>query len=56
MRIRTADGHDRELDSRALDALRARLRGPVLTAGDAAYDEARAFSEYLVPTIRELYR
>jgi FAD/FMN-containing dehydrogenase len=42
VKVRTADGHDGELDARACDALRARLRGPLLTTDDAGYDDARA--------------
>jgi FAD/FMN-containing dehydrogenase len=42
VKIMTPDGHEGDLDSRAIDALRARLHGPLLAAGDAGYDEARA--------------
>ena len=37
----TLGGAKRELDATAVDGLRARMRGPVLTAADAGYDDAR---------------
>jgi len=35
------EGTRRALDATAVDGLRARMRGPVLTASDAGYDAAR---------------
>jgi FAD/FMN-containing dehydrogenase len=37
----TLEGKTRVLDATAVDGLRARMRGPVLTSADAGYDEAR---------------
>ena len=42
MTARTPAGTDVDLDPKALDALKARLRGAVLPAGEPAYDEARS--------------
>ena len=39
--IMTLAGTKRAVDATAVDALRSRTRGPVLTAGDAGYDAAR---------------
>jgi FAD/FMN-containing dehydrogenase len=42
MRARTTDGGENELKQDALAGLRARLRGPLLVAGDAGYEESRS--------------
>jgi FAD/FMN-containing dehydrogenase len=42
VKIKTADGHDGDLDTREVQALRAQLRGSLLTPDDAGYDGARA--------------
>jgi FAD/FMN-containing dehydrogenase len=41
MRALTKEGHEFAIKQDALDALRTRLRGPVLTPGDAGYEESR---------------
>jgi FAD/FMN-containing dehydrogenase len=41
MRALTKEGHEFALKQDALEALRARLRGPVLTPGDDGYEESR---------------
>ncbi|MFN8422814.1 MAG: FAD-dependent oxidoreductase [Anaerolineae bacterium] len=41
MQATTTDGRPFHLADDALSALRTRLSGPVLTAGDAGYDDAR---------------
>ncbi|WP_306534181.1 FAD-binding oxidoreductase [Geobacter sp.] len=41
MKAMTKDGREIELMQDALDSLRMRLRGPVLMAGDAGYEESR---------------
>jgi FAD binding domain/Berberine and berberine like len=41
MRIKTLDGRDLDLTQDALDGLKLRLRGPMLTAGDAGYEDSR---------------
>lgn len=41
MKVTTLDARDADLDADALAALKGRLRGPVFTAGDDRYDEAR---------------
>lgn len=40
--IATLNGGTHELGAAALQALRMSFRGPILTAGDPAYDETRA--------------
>ena len=42
LRIRTGQGQETTVPGEAVEALRGRLRGPLLTAGEAGYDEARA--------------
>ena len=41
MRALTKEGHEFAIGQDALEALKARLRGPVLTPGDAGYEESR---------------
>jgi FAD/FMN-containing dehydrogenase len=41
MNAKTIDGREIELKQEVVDGLRARLRGPMFTAGDAAYEESR---------------
>jgi hypothetical protein len=41
LRVSTNAGDELVLGSSDLEALRAKLRGPLLLAGDAGYDEAR---------------
>src|SRR5215207_100085 len=41
MRARTLQGGEVELEQAAVDGLKTRLRGPVLAAGDAGYEESR---------------
>jgi FAD/FMN-containing dehydrogenase len=41
MKVMTTAGQEIELEQKALDGLKTRLRGPVLLAGDAGYEEAR---------------
>lgn len=41
MKAMTRDGREIELKQEALDSLKMRLRGPVLVAGDAGYEESR---------------
>ena len=36
------DGHPIEIDSKHVDVFRAGLRGTLLTAADAAYDDSRS--------------
>jgi FAD/FMN-containing dehydrogenase len=40
--IRTGKGQDVTVSASELDSLRSRLRGPLVTAGEAGYDEARS--------------
>jgi FAD/FMN-containing dehydrogenase len=42
MKATTTDGREIDLKQEALDGLKTRLRGPVLVAGDAGYEESRA--------------
>jgi FAD/FMN-containing dehydrogenase len=42
LKAKTADGGDTEISPAAVADFRARLRGPLLSAGDAGYDEARS--------------
>jgi hypothetical protein len=42
MKAKTLDGCEIDLPQAAVDGLRTRLKGPVLVAGDAGYDEPRA--------------
>jgi hypothetical protein len=41
MRALTKEGREFAIGQDALDTLRTRLRGPVLTPGDAGYEESR---------------
>ncbi len=41
MKARTLDGRETEVNEKAVDSLRAALKGPVLRAGDAGYEESR---------------
>ena len=41
MRARTKDGREIDLSQDRFDGLKARLRGPVFTPGDAGYEESR---------------
>jgi len=41
MKARSAEGVEIQVDQKAVDDLKARLRGPLLTPPEAAYDEAR---------------
>ncbi len=41
MKVKTINGHEIELQQAALDSFKTRLKGPVLVAGDAGYDESR---------------
>jgi FAD/FMN-containing dehydrogenase len=41
MKAKTMEGREIDLKQETLDALKMRLRGPVLTPGDAGYDESR---------------
>ncbi|HEV8125477.1 MAG TPA: FAD-binding oxidoreductase [Gemmatimonadales bacterium] len=41
MKATSVDGTEIELKQEAVDALKLRLRGPLFTAGDAAYEESR---------------
>lgn len=41
MRVKTTDDREIDLTESTLDSLRMQLRGPVLVAGDAGYDESR---------------
>jgi FAD/FMN-containing dehydrogenase len=42
LKARSTDGRDVELARGAIDALKARLRGPLLLAGDPGYDDSRS--------------
>ena len=41
MRVRTLSGEERDLSQDVLNAWKSRLRGPVLTPGDAGYEDSR---------------
>lgn len=41
MRVRTLSGDERDLSQDVLNAWKSRLRGPVLTPGDAGYEDSR---------------
>jgi FAD/FMN-containing dehydrogenase len=42
MKARTSEGGEIEVDRKAVDDLKARLRGPLLLPGDVGYDDARS--------------
>ena len=41
MKVKTLDGREYDLQQATLDSLRMRLKGSILSAGDAGYDESR---------------
>ncbi|HEY6572000.1 MAG TPA: FAD-binding oxidoreductase, partial [Candidatus Eisenbacteria bacterium] len=41
IKVKTLSGSDVELKQETFDAWKARLRGPVLLAGDPGYDDSR---------------
>ena len=41
MKVKTREGREADLTQEQLDALKMRLKGPVLAPGDAGYDESR---------------
>lgn len=42
MKAKTVDGNEIELPQESLDGLKLRLKGPMIMAGDAGYDESRS--------------
>ncbi|HEY7446355.1 MAG TPA: hypothetical protein VH701_28290, partial [Vicinamibacterales bacterium] len=42
LKLKTVEGREIQLEQKALDELKTRLRGELLLAGDPAYDESRS--------------